>query len=133
MKSNSIKRAGSRFMDAAVLTFSFLLFSLLTGFIRQPDFLLLLLLFVTVLYTGLRLGKHLAFRHTELPSHMAAVLSGNLLGLFAGNLVLAGLLTLLSLNHSAVVINLIASGAAFFILGTLSPIIRDSRSDLIAH
>ena len=133
MKTNSFKHAGSRFMDAAVLTFSFLLFSLLTGVARQADFLPMLVLFVGVLYVGLRLGKRLAFRRAELPSHMAAVLSGNLLGLFAGNLVLAGLHSLLALAQSGIAINLIASGAAFFILGTLSPIIRDSRSDLITH
>ncbi len=133
MKTSGLKHYGSRIMDAAVLTFSFLLFSLLTGFLSQPDFALLLVLHVAVLYTGLRLGKRLAFRHLELPSHMAAVLSGNLLGLFAGNLALASLLSMFSLNHSAIVINLISSGAAFFILGTLSPIVRDSRSDIIAH
>ncbi len=133
MKTHGLKQNGSRIMDAAVLTISFLLFSLLTGFLSQPDFVLFLVLHVAVLYAGLRLGKRLVFTHVELPSHMAAILSGNLLGLFAGNLVLASLLSVLSLNPSAVVINLIASGAAFFILGTLSPIIRDSRSDIIAH
>ena len=133
MKTYGLKQNGSRIMDAVVLTISFLLFSLLTGFLSQPDFVLFLVLHVAVLYAGLRLGKRLVFAHVELPSHMAAILSGNLLGLFAGNLVLASLLSVLSLNTSAIVINLIASGAAFFILGTLSPIIRDSRSDIIAH
>lgn len=133
MNTIDLGHSGSRVMDAAVLTFSFLLFSLLTGWIGQPGFTLLLLLHVGVLYTGLRLGKQLVFRHLELPSRMAAILSGNLLGLFAGNLVLAGLMSVLALNHSGIVINLIASGAAFFILGTLSPIVRDSRSDIIAH
>ncbi len=133
MNIRGLKKNGSRIMDASVLTFSFLLFSLLTGFFSQPDFALFLVLHVIVLYTGLRLGKRLVFGHVELPSHMAAVLSGNLLGLFAGNLVLTGLLSLFALNHSAIVVNLISSGAAFFILGTLSPMIRHSRSDLATH
>ncbi len=133
MKTQAIKQNGARIMDAAVLTFSFILFSLLTGYSVQPGFALLLIAHVAVLYAGLRLGKRLVFRTVELPSPTAAVLAGNLLGLFAGNLVLAALLPVLSLGHTAIVINLIASGASFFILGTLSPIFRDTRSDITAH
>ncbi len=133
MKTIQDQNLGSRIMDGAVLTFSFVLFSLLTGFLGQPGFLLSMLLFVLVLYSGLRLGKQIVFQQLHLPSRMAAVLSGNLLGLFVGNLLLASLQSLLSLPPSAIVLNLIASGAAFFVLGTLSPIFKDSRSDIIAH
>jgi hypothetical protein len=134
MKSFQEKNLGSRIMDAAVLAVSYLLFALITGFLSHPDFLPALLLHVTVLYTGLRLGKQLVFQQLDLPSRMAAVLSGNLLGLFVGNLVLAALLPVFWLHSSFIVLNLIASGAAFFVLGTLSPIIKDTRSgEYIAH
>ncbi len=133
MKTQTIKQNGARIMDAAVLTFSFILFSLLTGYSAQPGFALLLIAHVGVLYAGLRLGKRLVFRTVDLPSPAATVLAGNLLGLFAGNLVLAALLPVLSLDHTAIVINLIASGASFFILGTLSPIFRESHGNIIAH
>ena len=133
MKTIQDQNLGSRIMEAAVLALSFVLFSLLTGFFGHPAFLLSMLLFMVVLYTGLRLGQLLVSRQMHLPSRMAELLSGNLLGLFAGNLLLAGIQSMLLLPPSVVVLNLIASGAAFFVLGTLSPIFKDSRSDIIAH
>ncbi len=133
MRTFNIDQISSRILDAAVLFCSFLLFSLLTGFVSQAGFLPALLLHVLVLYFSLRLGKRLVFRHLELPSPLAAILSGNLLGLLVGNLVLTGLLPLLHMGHFVVVINLIASAAAFFLLGTLSSIVKSVRNDIVAH
>lgn len=130
MKSST---SSSRLVDFVVVTLSFLMFALSTGWLASHPFMISLLIYVPVVLVSLRLSKRIIFQRFQNLQRVLIVLLGNFCGLLLGSLfvIITGeLLPSLEINNVLVVFS---SLMAFFILGTLSPMVKSSRHDIIPH
>lgn len=123
----------SRATDLMVLTTSFLIFTLATDFINTKQIMIDLFFYVSIVFICLRLSKRLVFEYVHNSNRVLNVLLGNGSGLFlGGGLVLSVSQVLPALHESSLVV-VFSSIMAFFILGTLSPLVKSSHRDIIRH
>ena len=137
MISRIIKKSSlwSRVMDISVLSASYLLFSYIvdSGVVDVQQLLINMIFYVSIVFITLRLGKRILFDLIKNKSRMLCILLGNVSGLTMGTL-LAMLLEQFfpGVSERAVVV-IFSSVLAFFILGTLSPMVKSSHRDIIPH
>jgi len=123
----------SRITDLVVLAMSFTLFTLIIEFKGIEGFFMEGLMYVGVIFCFLRLSKRFIFSYFHGSIRTTSVLLGNALGLIAGSIVVASLMEMLSFSQSTLIVVFLSSALAFFVLGTLSPMIKSSHHDIIQH
>jgi len=123
----------SRLIDLTALTVSFLLFSIVTNQMHPLNMLQDLLVYVGIVFVALRLGKRFVFDSLHASSRIVRVLLGNLLGFVSGVTVLLLLQSMLPFVSGETPVIIFSSILAFFILGTLSPMVKSSNLDIIHH
>lgn len=135
MSSTNIRSSslGSRLADLIVLTVSFLLFELITDLKSFNQLLLDLLVYVPALFVCLRLSKRVMFNYIRSSNRMINVLLGNISGLVLGGLLVALFASIFPDLHINLIVVIFASIMAFFVLGTLSPMVKSSHRDIIHH
>ena len=123
----------SRLTDLTALTISFLLFSIVTDHMHPLNMLQHLIVYVAIVFVSLRLSKRFIFDSFHSSSRIVSVLLGNLLGFVAGVTVLLSLQSILPFVSGETPVVIFSSILAFFILGTLSPMVKSSNLDIIHH
>ncbi|MBT4076808.1 MAG: hypothetical protein HOE78_09485 [Gammaproteobacteria bacterium] len=123
----------SRIIDLIVLATSFLLLAVITGFGSFEQVIIDLVLYVAVVFISLRVCKRIVFEHIHTSRRITSVLLGNISGLLLGALSVILLDQLFpGIGESALIV-ILSSILAFFILGTLSPMVKSSYHDIIQH
>ena len=123
----------SRIIDLIVLASSFLLLAMITGPGSIQQVAADLVLYVVVVFISLRICKRLVFEYVHSSRRIITVLLGNVSGLILGALLVILLDQLLpGIGESALIV-IFSSILAFFILGTLSPMVKSSYHDIIHH
>jgi len=123
----------SQILDLIVLTSSFLLLVMITDMGSIQQVAADLVLYVVVVFISLRTCKRLVFEFVPTSNRITAVLLGNVSGLILGALSVILLDQLLpGIGESALIV-ILSSILAFFMLGTLSPMIKCSNRDIINH
>ena len=123
----------SRIIDLIVLATSFLLLAVITGFGSFEQVIIDLVLYVAVVFISLRVCKRIVFEHIHTSRRITSVLLGNISGLLLGSLSVILLDQLFpGIGESALIV-ILSSILAFFILGTLSPMVKSSYHDIIQH
>lgn len=125
--------AGSRIVDLAVLSFSFTVFALITGMTFSYNVLLDLVLYVSVVFICLRVAKRLIFTHFSISNRVLSVLAGNTAGLIVGGIAVALIDTLIPVFQESLLVVILSSILAFFVLGTVSPMIKTSHRDVVHY
>ena len=92
-----------------------------------------LLLYVCVLFVCVRLSKRAVFAYVHSSSRSLHVLLGNIVGLFVGSCIVLLIGQLLPAIQEMALVVVFSSITAFFILGTLSPMVKSSYRDIIRH
>lgn len=123
----------SRAIDLLVLSGSFLLFAYLMDFESSGQFWASLLLYVAVVFVSLRLSKRLIFGYVHNTRRITSILLGNITGLLVGALLVLMLDQVLPGIGEGALVVVFSSIMAFFILGTLSPMVKSSHNDIIHH
>lgn len=123
----------SRLTDLAVLIVSFMLFVLLMDIKVNLQLLLDMAFYVSVVFICLRLARRLIFENVHNPKRIIKVLLGNISGLVSGVILTILVGQFIPLVSLSIVVVVLASILAFFILGTLSPLIKSSCHDKIIH
>ena len=123
----------SRLIDFAVLLISFLLFAMFMGFGSISLIAMDLLLYVGVVFVCVRLSKRVVFEYIHSSSRSLNVLLGNIIGLFAGSATVLLLGKFVPAVQEMALVVVFSSVTAFFILGTLSPMVKSSYRDIIHH
>ncbi len=124
---------GSRLADLAVLSVSFLLFVGLMDIRLTTQVLFDLFAYVLVVFVCLRLARRLIFDNMHYTKRIFKILLGNVSGLVAGAVILLLAGHFIPFVSQSFIIVILASVLAFFILGTLSPLIKSSNHDRIIH
>lgn len=124
---------GSRLADLAVLSVSFLLFVGLMDIRLTTQVLFDLFVYVLVVFVCLRLARRLIFDNMHYTKRIFKILLGNVSGLVAGAVILLLAGQFIPFISQSFIIVILASVLAFFILGTLSPLIKSSNHDRIIH
>ena len=123
----------SRITDLIVLATSFLLLAVITGFGSFEQVIIDLVLYVAVVFISLRVCKRIVFEYVHTSRRITRVLLGNISGLILGVLLVIMLDQLFpGIGESALIV-ILSSILAFFILGTLSPMVKSSYHDIIHH
>jgi len=125
--------AGSRITDLLVLVISFLVFELLIDGEGIGRSALEMLMYVSVLFISIRIGKRLVFRVLSGQHRCLNTLYGNVVGIFCGVSVLLLLDSLMPVLSENLLVVVFSSVMAFFVLGTLSPVVKSSHKDIIHH
>ena len=133
MQSINTNNFHSRLIDLTALTVSFVLFSIVTETMHPLNMLQDLVVYVGVVFVTLRLSKRFVFESLRASSRIVRVLLGNLLGFVSGIAILLSLQTLLPFVSGETPVIIFSSILAFFILGTLSPMVKSSNLDIIHH
>lgn len=123
----------SRFTDLLVLFISFLGFSFLTEINDIQLLAMESVLYVSVVFICLRLSKRIIFHYFHSTTRTASVLLGNSVGLMLGALTTSFIAKVLFISLHNFEVIILASIFAFFILGTLSPMVKSSHRDIIHH
>jgi hypothetical protein len=123
----------SRITDLVVLAASYLLFSFMTGRLPTGELIINLLVYVSIVFVCLRLAKRLTFRYLPEAPRVVSILLGNIAGLMSGSLLVGIFCDLMPGVQEFFLAVLLSSVLAFFILGTLSPMIKSSRLDITHH
>jgi hypothetical protein len=124
---------GSRLTDLIVLTVSFLILVSLMDIHLTTHVLLDLMIYVSVVFVCLRVARRLIFENLNYSTRIFKVLLGNVFGLLAGAILLLIAGQLIPFITQSVIVVISASILAFFVLGTLSPLIKSSNHDRIIH
>ena len=135
MTSSEIRSSSfySRITDLIVLATSFLLLATITGFGSFEQVVIDLVLYVAVVFISLRVCKRIVFEYVHTSRRITSVLLGNITGLILGALSVILLDQLFpGIGESALIV-ILSSILAFFILGTLSPMVKSSYHDIIHH
>ena len=125
--------SSSRLIDFFVVTLSFLVFALSTGWISSHPYMISLLIYVPIVLFSLRLSKRIIFVRCQNIQRVLTVLLGNFFGLLMGSLLVIGIGQLFPSFEINTALVLFSSLMSFFILGTLSPMVKSSRHDIIPH
>ena len=135
MYSNNFRSSSfsSRMTDFVVLSMSFVMFALLTESTSFVQMMINMVCYVGIVFVCLRLAKRIVFQYVQNATRVINVLIGNIAGLIVGGaLVLSIGYIVPGIAESALVV-VFSSVMAFFILGTLSPMVRSSKSDILYH
>ena len=124
---------GSRITDLLVLSGSFMAFVYLMDFTVSPDLILDMAFYVAVVFVCLRLARRVFFDRVGYSTRAFNVVLGNGSGLLVGALLVSLANYFVPFLNDAVVVVICASFLAFFILGTLAPLIKSSRNDRMIH
>jgi hypothetical protein len=124
---------GSRLTDLSVLVFSFLVFELLVGSQGWRHTALDLLVYVSVLFISIRLSKRFVFQVLSGQHRCINTIYGNVFGIVVGVTVLLLLDALMPVLSENLLVVVFSSVMAFFVLGTLSPVVKSSHKDIIHH
>ncbi|MCP4078575.1 MAG: hypothetical protein GY744_20630 [Gammaproteobacteria bacterium] len=123
----------SRIIDLIALASSFLLLAMITDSGSITQLAADMVLYVVVVFISLRICKRLVFEYVRSSKRFITVLLGNVSGLILGALSVILLDQLLpGIGESALIV-IFSSILAFFILGTLSPMVKSSYHDIIHH
>ena len=122
----------SRATDLLALVISFLLFASLLYSGMDDEYLIRsILIYVIPVFICLRLCKRLFFVMLIHKSRVLCILLGNISGLAVGTILVLIIMQFLpSLEEKAIAI-IASSVLAFFILGTISPLVKSSQRDII--
>ena len=122
----------SRATDLLALVISFLLFASLFYSGEDDEYLIRsILIYVIPVFICLRLCKRLFFVMLIHKSRVLCILLGNISGLAVGTILVLIIMQFLpSLEEKAIAI-IASSVLAFFILGTISPLVKSSQRDII--
>ncbi len=120
---------GSRITDLIVLSASFLLFVFLLDIRITQQVMIEFALYVTILFVCLRLARRIAFTRLKYSKRVFNAVLGNISGLVTGSLLVLLANQFFSVVNEMVGIVICASVLAFFVLGTLSPLILASQRD----
>jgi len=122
----------SRATDLLALVISFLLFaSLFYAGVDDEYLIRSILIYVIPVFICLRLCKRLFFVMPIHKSRVLCILLGNISGLAVCTILVLIIMQLLpSLEEKAIAI-IASSVLAFFILGTISPLVKSSQRDII--
>jgi len=122
----------SRATDLLALVISFLLFASLLYSGMDDEYLIRsILIYVILVFICLRLCKRLFFVMLIHKSRVLCILLGNISGLAVGTILVLIIMQFLpSLEEKAIAI-IASSVLAFFILGTISPLVKSSQRDII--
>lgn len=133
LTKNKLPLFYSKIIDLAALSASFILLAVITDFGGLMKIIVDLLFYVAVMFISLQVCKRIVFENVHVSGRITRVLLGNVTGLVVGA-VLVLLLDMLfpSIGESALVV-IFSSILAFFILGTLSPMVKSSHHDIIHH
>ena len=123
----------SRIIDLIVLTSSFLFLTAITDIGSPFGFSIDLFYFVVVMFISLRLSKRIIFQYLHTSSQIARVLLGNITGLVVGAALVMFIEQFFMGLVGGAMIVVFSSILAFFILGTLSPMVKSSQRDIIHH
>jgi len=123
----------SRLIDITALTISFLLFAIATDHLHPLGMLFDTAVYVSIVFVCLRLSKRFVFDSFHSSSRIVRVLLGNLLGFVSGVIILLTLKAILPFVNGDTAVIVFSSVLAFFILGTLSPMVKSSNLDIIHH
>jgi hypothetical protein len=124
---------GSRLTDLVVLTISFLIFVSLMDIHLTANVLVDLVIYVSVVFVCLRVARRLIFDNVNYTKRILKVLLGNISGLLVGAVLLLIADRFLPFTSHSMIVVIFSSILAFFILGTLSPLIKFSNHDKIIH
>lgn len=124
---------GSRVADLTVLSVSFLLFVGLMDIRLNAHVLFDLFTYVIVVFVCLRVARRFIFDNMHYTKRIFKVLLGNVSGLVAGAALILLADQFIPFISQSFIIVILASVLAFFILGTLSPLIKSSNHDRIIH
>jgi len=123
----------SRLIDLIVIAASFLLFSVVTEFAYLTEILGDTAFYVAFVFITLRLCKRIVSRYFYPTKSIISELLGNLTGFFVSVVLLLLLNSLLPLVSVNVEVVIFSSILAFFILGTLAPMLKSTHRDIIHH
>jgi phosphatidylglycerophosphate synthase len=121
----------SRIADLVVLTLSFLMFAYLMGQGFDWPLVTNLVFYVSVSFICLRLARRAMFQYMQISKRIFAAVLGNVSGLLAAAALLLVVNQIIPFMHIAVVLVVCSSIFAFLILGTLAPLIKTSRNDMM--
>lgn len=135
MTSSKIRSSSfySRIVDLIVLTTSFLMLAMITNIGDPVQVVIDLVFYVTVMFISLRLCKRLIFEYVHTSRRITSVLLGNITGLVVGALLVILMDQFFQGIGESALIVVFSSILAFFILGTLSPMVKSSHSDILHH
>ncbi len=124
---------GSRIIDLSVLIISFLVFELLIGSQGLRHTALEMLMYVSVLFISIRVGKRFVFQSLSGQHRCINTIYGNVFGIVVGVTVLFLVDSLMPILSENLLVVVFSSVMAFFVLGTLSPVVKSSHKDIIHH
>ena len=124
---------GSRITDLLVLTTSFLLFVGLMDIRISQQVIINLAFYVVVMFICLRFARRIIFAHINYSKRVFNVVLGNVAGLLLGSLLVLVVNRFVSVLSENTILVICASILAFFVLGTLAPLIKASQRDKMIH
>lgn len=124
---------GSKVTDIIVLTASFLLFAMIMEYENFSGLIIDLFLYVVVVFTCLQVSRRLILEYVHSSKNFVNILTGNITGLAVGGVVIFIINLMLPGIKESMVVVVFASVLAFFVLGTLSPMVKSTRRDIIHH
>lgn len=124
---------GSRLTDLLVLTVSFLLFAVITEYETITSLMIDLFFYVVVVFVSLRVCKRIIFQYVHSSKRFVNIMMGNVSGLVLGGFLVFIINQLVPGFKESMVVVVFSSILAFFILGTLSPLVKSSNRDIIHH
>jgi hypothetical protein len=124
-------RVLNRIVDFAVLGVTFFLSSLLFSAASGSTLLLQILVYSTILLICVRLSKRAIVSYNRSIGEASRQILGNGAGILIGTCIMLVLEKLVSASDGIFVVVIFSSVMAFFILGTLSPILH--KTPIIHH
>ncbi len=122
----------SRITDLLALAISYLLYSSLLNYAKDDIYLIVdMFFYVSLVFICLRLSKKLFFVLFIPKSRVLYILMGNISGLVVGTILVLVFVQFFPAFEEKSVVIIASSVQAFFILGTLSPLVKSSHRDII--
>lgn len=120
---NTHPKLFNRFIDFTVLALTFYLSCLLLSVEIDSGLLIQILAYSTIVLIFVRLCKRVIVSHRKSLSTLNRQILGNAAGILVGTCVMLVLLKLLTGSGEIIVALIFSSVMAFFVLGTLSPLL----------
>lgn len=122
----------SRTTDLLALAISYLLYaSILNGSGQGTNLLVGMFIYAGIVFICLRLSKKLFFELLIPKNRVLYILLGNISGLVLGTILMLMFIQLFPAFKEKVEVVVASSVQVFFILGTLSPLLKSSHRDII--
>lgn len=135
MRNSNIRTSsfGAKITDIIVLSVSFLLFAMMMEYVSLTSLFIDLFLYVVVVFVCLQVGRRIILEYVHSSKRFVNILTGNIAGLIIGGLLVFIINLLVPGIKESMVVVVFSSIMAFFILGTLSPMVKSSHRDIIHH